>query len=557
MSWLADVPTCVLKGTISIKEDDPYGNPRVTWDLKNKIWDKFGNVDIVGGGNYKGLKLVYTRKDINFDGLKIVGNFYVESGDTFKFEVRPSSIYENTQMSKLFSWSKKPTKTSCSLDSLGKLKVNTLSNTADEGVIQCQVESYATTGYAVDKVSKTIEIWNRPAQVGDLVYYDGTFSSAESYDGEKTVIGRCFYVAPRNADGTINEDLANKNDMWNRMMVSCEDVLIGGSGSMNWGAFPMSSDEAYQDQYSLFYNDGTTRKNLTIDGIPSVYDINSITNITSTGMKKENADGVLEDYYYVTDESFIDTSTAEGVANNNFKVFPQNTAMGDGFGAAIGTGNDSRKLDEDLARLAGSGYAKDSLVNSAYIKTLKVIQHRNAIIAHVEGSSDRSINNLKGLPLIYPTASDGMTELDSLADAMEKMRTWATNAGYQYPNKWTQLLYPAASACYAFEPKVAKGEVLADKFKAHNWALPTEGHLARMFWYIYRKEGDGVVQKDNSVLGDVRSGNKVVFNRLSSSNFWSVTESSSRYSWLVSFGSGHTLNLNKYFSYRGRAVSAF
>ena len=128
-------------------------------------------------------------------------------------------------------------------------------------------------------------------------------------------------------------------------------------------------------------------------------------------------------------------------------------------------------------------------------------------------------------------------------------------------SKWSQLLYPAASACYAYEPaNLMDGEVLADKFKAHNWALPADGILARMFWYTYDGKGSdtAATPKEDSPLDTVTNSNgKVVFKKITTSALWSVTEYGSYYSWLVGFGGGATPYNNKHLSYVGRAVAAF
>ena len=157
-----------------------------------------------------------------------------------------------------------------------------------------------------------------------------------------------------------------------------------------------------------------------------------------------------------------------------------------------------------------------------------------------------------------------MQHLGSLITAV---REWAKSTDEGAPgetvnsSKWSQLLYPAASACYAYEPtNLMDGEVLADKFKAHNWALPTDGILARMFWYTYDGKGydSAASPKEDSPLDTVTNpkGN-VVFKKITTSNLWSVTELNSYYSWLVYFYNGVTKYNLKYNSNVGRAVAAF
>ena len=552
LSWFADRPTCEFKGTIAIKEDHPQGLPRVTWDLKNKFLAKFGNVDTMDS-----VFLKYKQKKFNGENAYIKGNFYNEAGSEFLFELRPQSVYENTQQLFRYYLSTSPSKTNVTLFNevpYGRMRVNSLSDTYDSLVLSVNVfEGEVYT------ISKTIEIWNRPAQVGDLVYADGTFSSKEQYDGEKTVVGRCIYIAPKK-DGTVNPKLANPNDKWNRIMVAADDVYVNNSNSQQWGVYPLNSDEAHQDSYSLFYlDDNDVRQNLSIDGV-NIVDITTITNITSTGLTKQNEAGEWVSTSYIDDASYRDL-TDEGYENDGFRVYAQNTAVGDGFGADT-TG---RVLDDLLARLAGSGYAKGDIVNSSYIKTLKVIQHRNGIISHVMESGE-GINGLFP-PLDFPAAASGRTELQHLGSLITAVREWAKSTDEGAPgetvnsSKWSQLLYPAASACYAYEPtNLMDGEVLADKFKAHNWALPTDGILARMFWYTYDGKGydTAATPKEDSPLDTVTNPKgKVVFKKITTSHLWSVTEYSSYNSWFVYFLYGNTSGNYKHFSIVGRAVAAF
>ena len=558
LSWLADRPTCELKGTIAIKEDDPYGNPRVTWDLKNKFNAKFGNVDN-NGENHQGLLMTYKRKTFNPSTARIYGNFYPESGNEFLFKVLPNSIYENSQYNIGFSIGNAPS--GVELSSNGLLIVRgELPNSKHVAVVYGGVSYFNDSGAAAyEEIRKEIEIWNRPAQVGDLVYADGTFSSKESYDGEKTVVGRCFYVAPKK-NGQVNTKLNDPNDKWLRMMVAADEVYVNNANSHQWGVYPLNSDEAHQNSYSLFYlDDNDVRQNLSIDGI-AIANIQTITDITSGGLTKQNEAGEWVGTSYIDDASYRDL-TDEGYENDGFRMYAQNTAVGDGFGADT-TG---RVLDDALAKLAGSGYAKGDIVNSSYAKTLKVIHHRNGIISHVQESGE-GINGLYP-PLDFPTASGNKTELQHLGDLITAVREWAKGTGQGAPgetvnfNKWSQLLYPAASACYAYEPtNLMDGEVLNPKFKAHNWALPTDGILARLFWYTYDGKGNdtAATPKEGGVLDTVTNPNgKVVFKKITTSNLWSVTELNSYYSWIVNFYYGSTNYYNKHGNIVGRAVSAF
>ena len=77
-----------------------------------------------------------------------------------------------------------------------------------------------------------------------------------------------------------------------------------------------------------------------------------------------------------------------------------------------------------------------------------------------------------GLPI--PKATDTNTERQSLEVALAAVEA-SMGASYK------MLYFPAASYCYCFRP--SDKEDLLDKFKEHNWWLPTCGELFRAYYY--------------------------------------------------------------------------
>ena len=566
MEWLSEIPTCELKGTISIKEDDPYGNPRITWDLKNKINAKFGSVDSPSVVAYKGLLLSYMKKPFNGDNAKIIGNFYVESGNVFKFYVRPSSIYENTQGTITFRMRVNPSKTSCLIGGDGTLTIYNLSNTYDSCTIFAYVPSRHGNIIESFEVEKTIEIWNRPAQLGDLVYADGTFSSAETWEGEKTPIGICFYVPPRDENGNVLTKYANADDKQLRLMAALEETVVPINGentsSLQWGAQLQTTDqtEEWIQQNALYHLDAEgNRVNLTSSKVTNVYDVQAVRNLTSRGLDNPYIDPERIPLEGEAPFDYLDDSD-EASFNYGFKCIAPDKAMGDGFAYnesqvsfnSVG----ERTLTSELAKLAGSGYAEGDIVNSGYAKTLKIIAHRNDLLNNnILGANGEVVYN--GGLFSLPSADGSATEMKALGTLIDQLRSWASQENGlndPYPKKWQQLAYPFVSACYAYQPtqELKDGEVLADKFKAHNWFAPTEGQIARICWYAKYGDKAGLdafkVARDKGLLGKLTT---------TSSDHWSVTELNSYGTWYVHFGSGHTYVYSKYGSHVGRAVSAF
>lgn len=556
LSWLADIPTCELKGTISIKEPSALV-PAVTWDLKNKFLAKFGNVDRQASSNYKGLLISYKKRDFNPDNAYIKGNFYVETGNTFIIEVRPGNIYENTQSSILYSVANV---SGVSVNQTeGIVTVNTLSDTKVVAQARARVNYMIGSSVPSSIITKEIEIWNRPAQLGDLVYYDGTFSSAASYNGEKTPIGICFYVAPRNADGSVNEKFNNPNDKQLRLMVALEDTVVpfGGteSSSLQWGAqiINSSQSDAWNKQNALYdTNSEGTRVNLTSENsnVSSMYDISSIRNFDDRGLNNPyiNPDPTTNPN---GESDYRDLDTEDGLTNDGFKCIEPSYVMGDGFAYnESATYLKERTLDDALAKLAGDGYQSGDVVNSAYAKTLKVIAHRNNLFGNNIIGADSEVIYTGGM-FEMPKSSGNVTEIEALGSLIDNLRTWASNTLQDaYPNKWSQLCYPYVSACYAYEPKVGDDETLSPKFKAHNWFALTVGLISRVCWYVKYGEVGGM-----DVFKDAREKGLVKFD--SYSVHWSVNEANAIHTWNINFNNGNPGILSRGNYAVGKVGSAF
>ena len=554
LSWLADRPTCELKGTIAIKEDGVSGVPRVTWDLKNKFLAKFGNVD----AGSKGLTLKYARRALDISKARITGNFYVEAGRTFDFNITPYSIYENSQTS--FSWT---TGASASIASINRdtgvldVALKNLSNTQYKATIYCRVYYYDENGKLSNYLlSKTIELWNRPAQLGDLVYADGTFSSAVTYDGEKTPIGLCFWVGKDDGTGKY----VNPNDKQKRLMVALEDIELdlatGTTSWLQWGCQPQRTNgsDSWNQEYALYDTKGDgTKVNITSANtrINSVYDISSIVGITTRGLNNTSIDPNPETNPD-GESDYRDLNTQAAVEyNDGFKLCAPSTAIGDGFAYnETSTQVKDRTLTDELAQLAGSGYSTNDIVNSAYAKTLKIIAHRNALLSSDIIGADSVL--LAGGTFELPRASGSVSEMKSLAALIGSLRAWATNTLEDaYPKKWSQLAYPFASACYAYEPKVGDDEILADEFKAHNWFAPTEGLVARIYWFVkYGEYGGMDVFKDAKDKGFVKFSNE-------SYNSSTKATSSQRWYFYPISGSTHYTDGHNGGWFVGRAISSF
>jgi hypothetical protein len=396
------------------------------------------------------------------------------------------------------------------------------------------------------------------------VFADGTFLSPKAWneDKEKTPIAFCIYAPPRKADGSIDERFTNPNDKQQRICAALEECKVPVNGeetsSLQWGVMlPLSSEsDSWNEQYALYDLDSNNKRvNLTSASmdVPSVYDIQSIQNLSNIGLTNPYIDPNPETN--PNGASDYRDSSDLGWDNGGFKPCDANTALGDGFAYNESkTFLTARTLTKSLASLAGSGYTEGDIVNSGYAKKLKIVAHRNSLLGNdIIGADGETLITGGRFPI--PSAGGGYTEMESLGNLIDNLRNWASSSldeSVTNRNKWSQLCYPYASACYAYQPtmRLNEGEVLAERFRPHNWFGATEGLLARILWYA--KYADDT-NADVESLAIVRNLLKIS----SSSVHWSVTESYSGNSWSVSFGNDYTNSSYKYYSTVGRAVSAF
>ena len=563
LSWMADLQHITINGTIGIFEDNPTTNA-VTFDLKDKFNRKWGNVDNAESNEHQGLLLSYRPRRLESASVK--GNFYNESGTQFPFTIEPNSAYVNA-FTKI-SWSMSGLQyTQASIDPMtGLLTVESLSNLVDTATITAMITTYYEGVESAMVVSKDVQIYNRKAQLGDYVYHDGTYSSPDTYTGEKYVIGHCCYLAPVDNNGDIVAELFHPEDKQKRLMVARSNVSATGStesggltySSWQWGAYRNTSLGA-ADYASLCIHDLVPQEGnnfyhalkcpeANLDGT-TFYDIPTIVNLTGST-------------FYITDANMRDELSTLGVQNHGFKPFPYNVHYGDGVGGGSVAGSEffdgnigARTLTDALATLAGNGYSVGDIVNSGYAKTLKIIEHRNKILNNgvvmIPANDELGTPEDRLGPLEIPHATSGQTELQNLASLMGNLRQYmASHFSETNVAKWTQLYYPAASAAYAYQPSVPSNFVLADKFKAHNWFLPPEGILDRIHWYL-KKGADSELNIFRKALA---AG---LFVNFSSSTYWSSTEYSGSYAWYVYFGGTYSYYNYKTYSYYVRAVAAF
>lgn len=133
---------------------------------------------------------------------------------------------------------------------------------------------------------------------------------------------------------------------------------------------------------------------------------------------------------------------------------------------------------------------------------------------------------------------------------MAEVRRYAkTVMGDSNTDKWSQFFYPAASICYAYRPSIKPGEVLAEKFKEHNWFCPTLGQCLRLYWY------SKLAPADENIFTKAKNAGR--FTDFAATDFWSSTEYSQMGAWFANFGSGPMGGNYKSSAYYCRPLAAF
>lgn len=500
--WLNGLSDALVKGVITVED-------RITFAQKVLINNKWGNVDDSLHSEYRGLLLVYTKQDVQ--GVSVKGNYYNERTE-HPFSVSPSISDNDNKFTKIL-WTAYFVGTNYGNEfnideKTGVLYTGKLTDTPTEVVVSANVY-YGDD--IVASASKSILVYNRPAQLGDIVYYDGTYSSALEFDGSKSAIGVCCYLAPRKEDGSIDEEWHNPNDSQTRLMLALSNIehssKYGSFTTWVWGPMWNTGDSNW-----LYYLDASGAKaylscgNILTGG--AFYDIPDIKNITSSKVGTINA-----------------TNIRDSSAPYGFMGIPQTYSQGMGFAYQETEAQlADRILNKNLASLASEYYKDGDVVNSGYINTLRIIQHRNTILRNgVYGGSTMLISP-KDIPSNFDELIQGMV---GLRDGQELI-----DLGQTYKAKWMQIYFPAASICYHYEPVVKDGDELADKFKQHNWFLPPHGIHCRLYWYM--KQGGS-----ENIFKDVPAS---VFKPFASDQVSSSTERAMRGQWIFQMGSGNQGN---------------
>lgn len=437
----------VLSGDINLKS--------LSNDLKVRLVAAYGNIDDSNNSLY----ITYPQEEIESAKLPSKMYFHIPGKNQLKFTVFPD--YANTYSSAEWSITSNPYAAFVTdedkADGVLTRYEGEADNTTSATLTVTIKQLPRTNGRPREDIvlTSTVYFYERLARPGDYVFQDGTYS--DELDDAKIPIGVCFYVDPDNANNRLMMALSN-------VTINSEQMLWGlgnggPSGDSFWGSpqgIELKSDKTY-----------------------NCYNISKLDDMNIVGPVETGDASTI----YFTDDYYRDINNVD---NDYFMYYPITTMYG-----KIGWDTAPKYVYVDDVIMANGEYGyleieKDEYVPIGYYNTLSIIEHRNKVLDSYKDNSTGAFDR--------PADSGKRGELEVLNNLMTLADE--TSIGDRDPGKGatggSHLYYPAASACFAYQPNAAG---LIDKFKKHNWFLPSSGELIRMCYYAYQSYKDGVAQE--------------------------------------------------------------
>lgn len=415
LNWLVSIDNVNITGRISL-----ISSELMTFELKKVLIAKFGDID----SSNNPLCISYVQRSIT--SAKIGGDNTFRNTGSRQFTLVLNSPYANNFTD--IEWSLSASAYASVDPKTGVVTVTKISDTALTVQLTCKI----TTPERVITTTAKLHLYDRPAELSDYVYYDGSYS--DMYNPLKTVVGVCFYLGETDrADGVPDRRMVALKDLHNYL------------------------DTPY-DTWGLTPHDTGGIPNLEFEGITSVYDVPNLANVTGgSGLAPAQEYGSA---WYIREDNYRDP--VSGDKYGFVTGLSPNTVAGD-----IGLFD----MSPIFLGLVSADIYENKKIPAGLQHTLAIILHRNNILTAAD------------LPIPSAQFSDGQcvkTEAQHLREVIGQLVVKENNSKYR------QYYYPAASYCYAYEPAVAQGETLAPHFQAHNWYLPSSGEAIRHVWYLFQ-----------------------------------------------------------------------
>lgn len=317
--------------------------------------------------------------------------------------------------------------------------------------IYCYSNADKTSTYSIN-ANAEVRIYDRQAKLGDIVYNDGTTSSPSEVDRSKKAIGVCFYI--------------DEDDPTLRLMVSLKEFNDLSTSAINAGA---NNDTVYLTRWGTTSTSNITLLNnptFDLDIIPNIKQFNAV---IPTGVTYWHDLRSADNLSWKKDQGIlVGSSPMYGFGELGYKTVT----------------NVSQSFIENI-RISDSSFNINNGDKLPYgqFNTLNIIAVRNMILTD---STFSAVNTIVRVPskLLDNNGFESITEYDALHTYLiNTYEHFATDSGHQ---NMIDMYYPCASFCYGYTPYLQTSgmPVLADKFKEHNWFLPSAGELMRLGYYM-------------------------------------------------------------------------
>ncbi len=209
------------------------------------------------------------------------------------------------------------------IDNAGKVTINKVGSAENNDKATISV-SVTLTDNKVLQASKEINLYKKVAEVGDLVFNDGTYGA--SYIDGLTPVAVIIYIEPKK-----------------RKLAVCMS-LSGTTKDYNWGICK--------------YNLPNIELGDTLNKNYDVYDIGALENVTA--------------YYSATESNILDAANTE---NDGFKSYPTTSSLG-AIGFVEVTDDIYNKYQEYMSDIEVGDSIPVGMLN-----TLAILKHRDRILA--------------------------------------------------------------------------------------------------------------------------------------------------------------------------------
>lgn len=441
MEFLVSIPDVILTGTITM--NNTTGGD-ISFALKKKIIDKFGDVD----HGTEGLTLIYTRRAITSFTINGEG-WFTAAGQTKSYVLFANDDSRNNITAHHWYIDEAHTNYAQVDEDTGDVTCLLVSETAAGGPVGTLTCVITLSDGSELTATLDIRFFDRPAEVGDFVYHDGTYDNRLIRN--KTVIGICFWS--KGSDRRM--------------------VALRRYGQSRFGLYPSGGFDS-----GLTFTDpadNTSKGVYDMHPTGSTVSSNNYNTTTMTTWADEEINGTT--YNAPSQAAYVFYSN---MVDSNGKFI----AYGSGSAGTNGKVTISQTLISECELTEADGWSGGMSVPIGQQETLRWISWRNRVLRGTNWTYDDdnegrvTVNGARFIPdePTYAKLSASSTAIQDFAQNKLGVRD-------NYSNYALYLYYPA-SRCFAYQPAMdSSSHVLDSRFKSTHWYLPSAYELYRIFFY--------------------------------------------------------------------------